>query len=364
MTAQIADQMPLGTERLLESGDPVPTFALTDQNGATAAPLSDDIAGKPMILLFEGAAESARPAFERELETLRDAKNAWEASNTVVFAITRRSPEENRRLHESFRLPYSVLSDGAGAVFGSYGLDAPPLGGQTVTFVLDANMRAIDVVSGGDPGSHAPRAIGKISALMAEDPGIQLKRHPPVLVVPGALTPEDCARVIQVWNRPVRVWDSDGLICKGYVEEEGDFKIQNVSYGRISQFVLRDPQVQKYLDAKLQRRVLSEIRKAFQTKVSRREDYRIACYDAADGGSLAPHRDNPTPETKHRRFTFSVTLNAGEFAGGALRFPEYGGHEYLVPTGTAVVWSCALLHEVLPVVSGRRFILGTHLFGT
>ncbi len=28
----------------------------------------------------------------------------------------------------------------------------------------------------------------------------------------------------------------------------------------------------------------------------------------------------------------------------------------------AVIWSCTLLHEVLPVTAGRRFILGTHVF--
>ena len=48
--------------------------------------------------------------------------------------------------------------------------------------------------------------------------------------------------------------------------------------------------LERYLDTKLQRRVMPEVFKAFQTKVSRREDYRIACYDvditisASDGG--------------------------------------------------------------------------------
>ena len=128
MTAQVTDRMPIGTEEQLERGDRVPPFALPDQNGAAKTPLSDDIAGKPMILLFDCADESSGPAFERELVALRDAKKDWEPSGTVVFAITRRSPEENRRLHESLRLPYCVLSDGSGAVFRSYGLDPFPPG--------------------------------------------------------------------------------------------------------------------------------------------------------------------------------------------------------------------------------------------
>ena len=58
-----------------------------------------------------------------------------------------------------------------------------------------------------------------------------------------------------------------------------------------------------------------------------------------------------------------MSLNGGTFEGGELRFGEYGRQGYLVPTGAAVIWSCSLLHEVLPVTAGRRFILGIHLFG-
>ena len=362
--AQVTDRVPMGTEGLLECGDRVPPFALSDQNGTVRNPLSDEFSGKPMILLFE--CEEAQPgsSFETALAALRDAKPDWARSDTVVFAITRRSPADNRRLHDALALPYSVLSDASGAAFRSYGLAPPPPNCPFVTFALDTAMRAIEIVAGAEPKTHASRAIEKISALKADDPAAPMKRHPPVLVVPGALTPEDCARVIQVWHRPVKTWNTDGLISEGFAAEKGDFKVRNDSYGRVLQLVVRDRDLQKYLDAKLARRVLTEIAKAFQTKVSQREDYRIAGYDAAERGNLPVHRDNPTPETKHRRFTMSVTLNAEAFDGGALRFPEYGGQGYLVPTGTAVVWSCALLHEVLPVVSGQRFILGTHLFGT
>jgi predicted 2-oxoglutarate/Fe(II)-dependent dioxygenase YbiX len=56
-------------------------------------------------------------------------------------------------------------------------------------------------------------------------------------------------------------------------------------------------------------------------------------------------------------------LNNRSFEGGELTFRESSGHRYDVKEGTAIVWSCSLLHEVLPVTAGRRFILGTHLFG-
>ena len=36
-------------------------------------------------------------------------------------------------------------------------------------------------------------------------------------------------------------------------------------------------------------------------------------------------------------------------------FPEYGRATYRAPTGGAVVFSCSLLHEALPVTKGRRY---------
>jgi predicted 2-oxoglutarate/Fe(II)-dependent dioxygenase YbiX len=105
------------------------------------------------------------------------------------------------------------------------------------------------------------------------------------------------------------------------------------------------------------------MRKAFQTGVSQREPYRIVRYDSASGGVLHAHRDNSTKETAHRRFTMTINLNAGDYEGGALRFREYGDHLYEVERGTAVIWSAALLHEVMPVTRGDRFVLGVHMYG-
>ena len=38
-------------------------------------------------------------------------------------------------------------------------------------------------------------------------------------------------------------------------------------------------------------------------------------------------------------------------------FPEYGDYRYKPAAGAAVVFSCSLLHEALPVTRGQRFAL-------
>lgn len=345
----------------LEPGDRLAPFTLPDAEGKPVNPFSDRLAGRPLLLVFECDHPDRGAAFEGELMALQGRAAVLAGRDALVLAITRRSVAENRVLARRLGR-FAVLSDSRAAVYGYCGLDPASVGRHTVTLALDGNLRVLALIDGG--GASRWSAIeAALNAAAEPDAEAPLGGHAPVLVLPRVLTPADCAELIEIWHRPVRQWDGDGFTTRGFHEAKGDFKVRNKDYGHVVQMVVRDERVQKYLDAKLQRRVMPEIAKTFQTAVSRREEYRIACYDAAEQGSLGPHRDNPTKETQHRRFTLAVTLNGGAFEGGGLQFREYSRRPYRVATGTAIVWSCSLLHEVLAVTAGRRFILGTHLFG-
>ena len=63
----------------------------------------------------------------------------------------------------------------------------------------------------------------------------------------------------------------------------------------------------------------------------------------------------PTATIPRRAPRITINLNAGDYDGGDLRFPEYGGRTYRAPTGGAVVFSCSLLHEATPVTRGKRY---------
>ena len=97
------------------------------------------------------------------------------------------------------------------------------------------------------------------------------------------------------------------------------------------------------------------MRKAFQFDPTRIERYIVACYDGTDGGFFRAHRDNTTLATAHRRFAVTINLNAGDYEGGDLNFPEFGSRAYRALTGGAIVFSCSLLHEATPVTQGTRY---------
>jgi predicted 2-oxoglutarate/Fe(II)-dependent dioxygenase YbiX len=107
--------------------------------------------------------------------------------------------------------------------------------------------------------------------------------------------------------------------------------------------------------ARVRDRLVLEIERAFQFRATRIERHIAACYEGETTGHFRAQRDNTTRGTAHRRFAVTINLNAGEYEGGELSFPKYGRRTYLAPTGAAIVFSCSLLHEALPVTRGRRY---------
>ena len=105
------------------------------------------------------------------------------------------------------------------------------------------------------------------------------------------------------------------------------------------------------------------IHKCFQYKITKREIFRIGCYEGERGGQSIGHRDNTQANVAYRRFACSINLNTEQFEGGGLRFLEYGDHEYRPETGAAIVFSSSVLHEAMHVTSGKRYVLLVNLYG-
>ena len=124
---------------------------------------------------------------------------------------------------------------------------------------------------------------------------------------------------------------------------------------RRSDWTIADETLKETVRQRIRRRIVPEIEKAFQFKVTRMERYIVACYDATVGGYFQAHRDNTTKGTAHRRFAVTINLNSDEYEGGELTFPEFGRAVFKPPVGGAVVFSCGLLHQALPVTKGKRY---------
>jgi predicted 2-oxoglutarate/Fe(II)-dependent dioxygenase YbiX len=226
-----------------------------------------------------------------------------------------------------------VVPDDGGVIAARYGL-----AGVRRTVVLDARLRVLDTM----PVTDATRLA---DALAVREDGTA-----PHLVVPRVLEPELCRRLVAEYDR---VGGADSGFVRG--DEHGrTVPVVDHTHKRRRDVTLTDPALRAAVRTRLERRLGPELRKAFQFTATRVERYLVACYDAADGGHFRPHRDNTTGGTAHRAFAVTINLNAG-YTGGDLRFPEFGPRTYRAPLGGALVFSCSLLHEVLPVTEGRRY---------
>ena len=159
----------------------------------------------------------------------------------------------------------------------------------------------------------------------------------------------------------IALYDKHGGEASGFMREK-DGKTVHVadqSFKRRKDFSFDSAEefetLRQAIGARFVRRLVPEIKKAFQFEVTRIERYIVACYEGEVGGFFRAHRDNTTKGTAHRRFACSLNLNAEEYDGGDLRIPEFGTRTYRAPTGGAVIFSCSLLHEATPVTKGKRY---------
>jgi predicted 2-oxoglutarate/Fe(II)-dependent dioxygenase YbiX len=178
-----------------------------------------------------------------------------------------------------------------------------------------------------------------------------------VLQIPGVFEPSFCAELIAHLETDCGGGEeSRVLVLEGGKQE----LVLDPSIKQRRESWPRDPAVEARMHERLQRRAIPEIARVFNFAVSRRDPFKLLAYPE-QAGYFRAHRDNETPDVAHRRFALSVNLNAGDYAGGEFRFPEFGPHRYSPATGGAIVFSCSLLHEVLPVSGGLRYAMTTFL---
>lgn len=179
----------------------------------------------------------------------------------------------------------------------------------------------------------------------------------PVLQIPDVLDAGLCDRLVAHLDQDC----GGGEPSRVLVHENGQTRAElDPSVKLRRETFIRDAALEAEVQGLLLRRVLPEIARVFQFPAARRDPFKLLAYPAG-AGYFRPHRDNDTRDVAHRRFAASFNLNPGGYSGGEFRFPEFGPHLYAPPRGAALVFSCSLLHEVVPVQAGTRRALTTFL---
>ena len=346
----------------LEIGDFLPDFHLPDQR-SRAVSLVTHTLGLPVVLLFYP--DAGRPACQQMLKAFAALQPQLE-DRAHVFAISAQTVEQNATTENVQGLPFRLLADPSRTTAALYGiqhnLPGAPLdflgSGAFTVVVADQNRRILRLARGVTDPALAAEVVSCVESL---DQGEARLMPPvaPVLCVPRVLEPDFCRHLIQVYETQGN--EPSGTMHTAHSGEKST-KFDAARKVRRDHFV-RDPGLLEAIRVRLKTRVVPEIFRATYYRVTHFEEFKIVCYEAVDGGHFAPHRDNNNLSAAHRRFAMTLNLNTGEYEGGALRFPEFGPHLYRPGLGDAVVFSCALAHQALPVTAGRRFVLLSFFFG-
>lgn len=325
---------------LFEAGDIAPHFTLLRSNGERFDNHDDEIAGKPMLLAF--APDRQAPVAAAALA----AKPDLASLGATLCVIVRRDDGGGGP---------DVVIDADGR------LTQYCAGGPTGVALIGRNGHTAMLTRGSDASAVA-NALAALRALSAGGGPRPGERQAPVLLVPDVFSRADCERLIGVYNMDGNVFVEPG---HGVQNRTTDYKMRIPEYGRkdrIDHWVV-NPATMGLINDRLRRRLFPEIQKSFHYRVTKHERYRIGSYEGERGGELHGHRDNTEPNVAHRRFACSINLNAEDFEGGELAFPEFGDQRFSPRTGEAIVFSSSILHEPLHVTSGRRLVLLAFLFG-
>lgn len=333
---------------LLQPGDPAPWFNLPSADNPSYA--FHSVAGRYVLLAFIGAA--TRPEARAALAAIAARRTLFDDANACVFGVSADPADRDQgRLKHSlpgirflFDLEarvaraYGVLRNAAGA--GSAAIYAP------CWVLLDPMLRVIET----RPIAEATAILDRLAALPPPALHAGTEIPPPVLVLPRIFDPALCRALITYYEQ-------QGGTPSGFMREVDGKTVglHDSAMKRRRDCTIADEGLRAAVREGVLRRIVPELLKVHHFRVTRMERYIVCCYDSAERGHFGPHRDNTTAGTAHRRFAVTINLNTEEFDGGELCFPEYGPRSWRAPTGGAVVFSCSLLHQALPVTAGRRY---------
>ncbi len=337
----------------LVRGDRMPDFQRPDTAGETVM-LYDLQNGQPMLLLvFE---EATAPDTRAALDAL--AHDPASSALTRV-AMVRATPAQCAAVVNSPAGSVTLLADDGAVALHLLGSEAP--GSRLITgFALDPNLRVIERIEHRS-GSNLTDFLQRLHAACKQDASrapLIINQQAPALFVPRVMDSVMCAELVtyfeQQGGQPSGTAHIEG--DKAYWRQDPSVKLRRDVYIQEGPWLERIKEV-------VARRVLPEIQRCCQYQVTHHEVFKLVCYDAQTGGYFRPHRDNESRDTQHRRFAMTLHLNTGDYQGGQLRFPEFSANLYESARGDAIVFSSSLLHEVVPVTAGKRYVLLGFFFG-
>lgn len=322
----------------------------------------DAVAGRKVLLCFLGNGTKGKAA--DAVNVLRAMETTLHRAGILIYLVTANPQDrQSTALMSADRRTLPFWDDDL-KIHRSYGMiENGRAADQTFRvvrngcFLIGRNLRLTEFLTFAPLDSFPERLMRAVSQIPADPPIAQVGGHAPVLYVQNVFERDLCRKLIAEYEEdgggPSGVMRDVNGVTTGFFDD---------SVKRRRDAPIRNPETLAWIRRNLVNRLVGEIKKVYNFEASHIERFMVGCYDSGDSGFFSAHRDNGGSGTAHRRFAVSINLNAEEFEGGELWFPEYGPHLYKPATGGAVVFSCSMLHEARKVTAGRRYAFLPFLF--
>jgi predicted 2-oxoglutarate/Fe(II)-dependent dioxygenase YbiX len=228
--------------------------------------------------------------------------------------------------------------------------------GAPLVLVTDRNLRLARCFAPQQTADIAAACLDCLDQLPCEAPR-DISLPAPVLVLPNLMQRDLCRALIETFEAGISI---DGGVASIDAAGMPQGRVDHERKRRRDFLIPPGDALERGLQNLLLDRCAPEIAKAFQVRIAHTDRLLIARYDEAESW-FRRHRDNTAENVAFREFAISINLNAEDYEGGYLLFPEYNDHRYRPPTGGGLIFSSSLLHEAMPVTRGRRYVLLTFL---
>jgi peroxiredoxin len=309
------------------SGEAIPNFVARATNNPRLQ--FQNVAGRYIVLCFFGSAaiEKNRIALQYALSR-QDFFNDMQAS---FFGVSIDPSDEATGRVRQITPGFRFLWDDDKKISEQFGAITAEQGEKVVyrpfTLLLDHNLRVLAHIPLIDANQHNEELAAEIAKL---PPTRAHHFSAPVLMIPNVFTTEFCTQVIDLY------------------QENNENQYKDWLIGEDSK------QLNQAIQQQIAQKLLPEIAKIFYVNISRIEKYAVSCRNFENSKLIRHNRFNNSPKTAHRKFVVIINWN-DEFEGGQVRFPEYSDILYNIPTGGALVASCNMIQEILPMTKGSKY---------
>ena len=273
----------------LTPGDPAPWFH--QRSFANPQYAIDTAAGRYIVLCFFASADE--PHSRAALAAVLGRRDLFDDAKMSFFGVSVDPKDESeKRIADSYP-GYRFLFDfngAAGRLYGAVPVDAKS-GGIAVRrlwVVLDPTLRVLKIVPFAPDRSDIAEVVSYVENLppAAQFAGIELQA--PILLLPNVFEPEFCRKLIGLY-------EAHGGEESGFMREVGGktVSVHDHRHKRRRDYLIEDPELIKETQTRFQRRVVPEILKVHQFKITRMERYIVRATRRRTRHTSAPIATTP-----------------------------------------------------------------------